>query len=673
MGRIMGMGTQITKLLNLALVTAVLFVMMFGILPYSNVAHASETVVDNTSAELTGTWTTATANANYYGANYSYSNSGTGTDKIRWRPTITAVGDYSVYVRLPNGDTSRATNAPFTIYYNGGSQTYYINEQSIWGGQWVLLGTHNFAAGTSGYVELTDNANGTYVIADAIKFTQDVSVQSPGATIPWTTFEAEDGSTNGTVLSSVTLGNLAYEASGRKAVTLDAVGKYVQITSNRSADRLTIRYSIPKDTSGTLSLYINGVHKQDLSLNSARTWRTQTAVTGGYFRFYDEIIVTETISSGDVIKLQKDSGDTVSSYTIDFFELETRPAALTVPDGSWLSITDYGATGTDTSDDYTAITNTITAANSGNKKVWIPAGTYYISDQITVPAGITIAGAGMWYSVINKNIPATSVKKAFSLGDSDTIKNIKISDIQGNNRINGHEGIRLASNSTVDGVWLENTFGAGIIGFSTPNVIIKNNRVRGTFADAIHLARNTQFALAENNTVRNAGDDGMAMVPYDELYNYNNTYKYNTVENNYWGRGMTIIGGNANTLEYNVIKDSAWSAGIMLGVENYLNQPVDHNTNFLVQYNDVIRSGQTNNNSYSAIWVYGGIDKPLAGNIQYNHVIDEVKHGITLQGYAGNSVNVKYNTFEAPGPGGLYIITGLQPGYTPVVLDNILK
>jgi hypothetical protein len=41
--------------------------------------------------------------------------------------------------------------------------------QEINGGQWNLLGTFPFIAGTSGHVVLSDDAN-DYVIADAIKF-----------------------------------------------------------------------------------------------------------------------------------------------------------------------------------------------------------------------------------------------------------------------------------------------------------------------------------------------------------------------------------------------------------------------------------------------------------------------------------------------------------------------
>ncbi len=139
---------------------------------YSEVNPApavADIILDNGAAEFTGSWSSSTTKPNYYGSNYVYTTSGTGTKKMRWRPNIAAAGSYQVYYWLPSGDSNRATNAPFTVYYNGGAQTYLVNQQGS-GGQWVLLGAHSFASGTGGYVELTNNANGTYVIGDAIKF-----------------------------------------------------------------------------------------------------------------------------------------------------------------------------------------------------------------------------------------------------------------------------------------------------------------------------------------------------------------------------------------------------------------------------------------------------------------------------------------------------------------------
>jgi len=129
-----------------------------------------EVIIDNHMAELTNTWTDSTFRNNYYGPNYTFIESGTGDFKIRWRPTL--INDnYEVSVWLPDGDlTSRAPDAPFTVYFDGGSQTYLVNEQGT-GGSWIYLGTHPFIDGSTGYVELTNNAGSTYTIADAVKFT----------------------------------------------------------------------------------------------------------------------------------------------------------------------------------------------------------------------------------------------------------------------------------------------------------------------------------------------------------------------------------------------------------------------------------------------------------------------------------------------------------------------
>ncbi len=130
----------------------------------------ADIIIDNDEAEYTGTWSTSSFKSKKYGADYRYTAVGTGSNKMRWRPDLVTAGTYSVYYWLPDGYTGYASNAPFTVYYDGGSETTLVNEQVVPGGSWKLLGTYDFAAGTGGYVELTNNANSTNVIGDAIKF-----------------------------------------------------------------------------------------------------------------------------------------------------------------------------------------------------------------------------------------------------------------------------------------------------------------------------------------------------------------------------------------------------------------------------------------------------------------------------------------------------------------------
>ena len=79
-------------------------------------------------------------------------------------------GNYQVYEWHPQG-ANRTTTAPHFINFNGSSTTVNINQQ-INGGAWRLVGTYNFAAGTAGYVRITDNFTGAglNVMADGVKF-----------------------------------------------------------------------------------------------------------------------------------------------------------------------------------------------------------------------------------------------------------------------------------------------------------------------------------------------------------------------------------------------------------------------------------------------------------------------------------------------------------------------
>lgn len=89
---------------------------------------------------------------------------------VRWTPTIPTDGNYHVYIRYVAG-SNRSSAAPFRIYYRGGSQLYLVNQTQS-GGQWILLDTKPFLAGTSGYIRLGNAApTGYVVVADAVRFT----------------------------------------------------------------------------------------------------------------------------------------------------------------------------------------------------------------------------------------------------------------------------------------------------------------------------------------------------------------------------------------------------------------------------------------------------------------------------------------------------------------------
>ena len=70
-------------------------------------------------------------------------------------------------------------------------------------------------------------------------------VAGRGATVPFVEQEAETAATDGTVIGPATTAyTLPAEASGRSAVSL-APGQHVDFTLPKSANAITVRYSIP--------------------------------------------------------------------------------------------------------------------------------------------------------------------------------------------------------------------------------------------------------------------------------------------------------------------------------------------------------------------------------------------------------------------------------------------
>ena len=102
-----------------------------------------------------------------------------------------------------------------------------------------------------------------------------------------------------------------------------------------ATNSIDFRYSIPDSSDGSvytapLSLYINGTKQTDFTLTNAYSWYygsypfTNTPGSGNPHHFYDEVhrLFTTTYPAGTTFKLQVDSEDTASSYTIDFADFE---------------------------------------------------------------------------------------------------------------------------------------------------------------------------------------------------------------------------------------------------------------------------------------------------------------------------------------------------------------
>jgi len=112
---------------------------------------------------------------------YAYNKDAVAGDTYTWQPTVPAAGSYRVDVHsIPASD--RATNAPYTVTYSGGTYNGTIDQSAGTGGVWKSLNNGTalpFAAGTAGKIVLGDGPASatTAVIADAVRLVE------PGTTL----------------------------------------------------------------------------------------------------------------------------------------------------------------------------------------------------------------------------------------------------------------------------------------------------------------------------------------------------------------------------------------------------------------------------------------------------------------------------------------------------------
>ena len=144
---------------------------------------AGSLIVDNEAALYSGSWTLGTSATDKYGSYYQYAAVTGGfiaNAEATYIPNIPTLGLYDVFEWHPAG-SGRTTNAPITIYYNGGAITRSLN-QTINGGAWQLVASNvNFAAGTGGFAIIANNTGETNVVvmADAMRWSYVAAQDNP--------------------------------------------------------------------------------------------------------------------------------------------------------------------------------------------------------------------------------------------------------------------------------------------------------------------------------------------------------------------------------------------------------------------------------------------------------------------------------------------------------------
>ena len=476
-----------------------------------------------------------------------------------------------------------------------------------------------------------------------------------GATLPYVEVQAENSSTNGTVIGpSAAYNTLAAEASYRKAVTLQGTGKFVEFTTPAATNSIVFRYSIPDTGNGSvyttpLSLYVNGTKQPNFTLTNAYSW-----YYGGYpftnspgsnpHHFYDEVhrLFSTTYPAGTKFRLQVDAEDTASSYTIDFADFENVAGALSQPAGS-VSVTSQGADPTGAADSTNAFNSAMAAAGPGGT-VWIPEGTFKIPGHLILN-NITFKGAGMWRSTVVGAAPGFYGNYAPNASSGVHLSDFAIfGDVQERNdgaQVNGIGG--ALNNSTVDRVWIEHEkVGAWMDGPFT-NLVFSGMRIRNVTADGVNFHNGVTNSKVTNSDLRNLGDDGLATWA-EQNADVNDSFDHNTVQYPILANGIAIYGGHDNFVTDNRVIDAGLTQGGGIHVAQRFGSTTLGRTDVL--RNTIIRSGGLDPNwnfGVGALW-FDARDGAMTGLTNVDNLLIQQSPFEAIQFVSGSNItNVHIN------------------------------
>ncbi|MEU8706769.1 glycosyl hydrolase family 28-related protein [Streptomyces sp. NPDC048565] len=415
-----------------------------------------------------------------------------------------------------------------------------------------------------------------------------------GATLPFSSTEAESASTTGQKIGpDHTQGTLASEASGRQAVRLDS-GQSVEFTLDEAANAVNVAYNVPDGQSGSLAVYVNGTKlDESLAVTSEYSYVDTPWIAGAEtHHLFDNarLLLGQDLAAGDTVKLEAAS----TEVTVDVADFEQVDAPATEPSGA-VSVVDKGADPTGQQDSTQAFRDAITEAKAVGGTVWIPAGDFAVNSELSGVENVTIQGAGSWHSVVHASrfINQTGTAGKAVIKDFAVIGEVtERVDSNPDNFVNGS----LGPDSQVSGMWLQHLkVGLWLTG-NNDNLIVENNRILDTTADGLNLNGNAQGVQVRNNFLRNQGDDSLAMWSLNAA-DTDSTFANNTISQPNLANGIAIYGGSDITVKDNLISDTnALGSGIAISNQKFADPFFPLGGTITVSGNTLVRTGAVNPN-----------------------------------------------------------------------------
>jgi hypothetical protein len=474
-----------------------------------------------------------------------------------------------------------------------------------------------------------------------------------GANMPYESIEAENGVLAGGAQllgPNRTIGDLAGEASGRKAVTLGQTGASVEFTTNQPTNSLVTRFSIPDSAGGgginsTLDILVDGVFVKSIDLTSKYAWLYGAEAgpgnspgAGGPRHIYDEanVLLGTNVPAGHKVKLQK-TANNGSTYTIDFVNFE-QVAAAGNPDPAHL-VTPAGFGHQDVQNALDKARMDTTGTITG---VYLPAGDYQTTGKLNVYGkSVRVVGAGPWFTRFvapaNQDGTDVGIDVQSSAGGSSfagfAYHGNYTSRIDGPGKVFNITGI---TGLTIDNVWVEHMI-CMFWGTNVHNVTITNTRIRDTFADGINLTNGSTNNHVSNVEARSTGDDSFALFAATDQGGGDqsgNVFENLTALLPWRAAGLAVYGGQNNTFRNLYIADTLTYSGITISSLNF-GFPMRDFGPGVTQFSNIslVRDGGHfwGQQTFGAIWMFSASVVYTAIRLNDVDIVDPTYSGIMFQ------------------------------------------
>jgi len=513
---------------------------------------------------------------------------------------------------------------------------------------------------------ITYTVKGGSVAFDKISIKGGIPINVRGATLAYEEIEAEAASYQGTLIGpGRAYTTLPSEASARQAVQLTAAGNYVEFSPTQPFNALVLRFSIPNTPDGkgqaaNLNLLINGAQKAVLNVTSYYSWVygsypfSKNPGDGNPHHFFDDVRIffgnSSTFPAGTKVRVV---GASPVTYTIDLVDFYNVGAELPRPGGA-VSVTDFGADPSGGKDSFTAFNNAIAQGTKANQVVWIPAGRYIFSAKITAINSVTIRGAGPWYTELHGydfgffgNYAPTGSSNVHLYDFAIFGQTITRVDSETSSGAGG-----ALSSSSLQNLWIEhNKCGLWLDG-PFDSLHITGLTIRNTFADGINFHQGVTNSIAEQNVIRNTGDDGLAMWPQSPNSYSGNIFQFNTVSLPVLANNIAIYGGADNSATDNLCIDSiVEGAGLQTGCR-FGSVALSGTTTFA--RNTLTRCGSfdmydPNSKGEGAIWLYSDGGSITTGKVIFEDITitDALYQAVMF--YQGDPTNTNFTNVNING------------------------